>query len=92
MVQFLGLNIEVDVTSYSDVADYLPYKVPEIWLWKKQVLKIYRLQGEEYIVSDRILLFPAIDLSLLLEIVVKDAYDRNSSFAIRNFQRRLLDL
>jgi hypothetical protein len=35
--------MEVDVTSYTDVADYLPYQVPEVWLWKKQVLKIYRL-------------------------------------------------
>jgi Uma2 family endonuclease len=28
------LVIELDVTSYSSVMDYLPYKVPEIWLWK----------------------------------------------------------
>jgi hypothetical protein len=41
--------------------------------------------------SDRSLLFPAIDLPLMLEVVVKDAYDRNSSFAIHNFQRRLLE-
>jgi Uma2 family endonuclease len=85
------LVIEVNVTSYSDVADYLPYRVPEIWLWKKQVLKIHQLQGDEYVVSDRSLLFPAIDLPLMLEVVVKDAYDRNSSFAIRNFQRLLLE-
>lgn len=35
------LAIEIDVTSYSDVQDYLPYRVPEIWLFKKQQLFIY---------------------------------------------------
>jgi Uma2 family endonuclease len=84
------LVIEVDVTSYSNVADYVPYQVPEIWLWKKQLLKIYQWRDGEYVVSDRSFLFPAINLPLILESVVKDAYDRNSSFAIRNFQRRLL--
>jgi len=28
------LVIEIDVTSYSDVEDYLPYQVPEVWLLK----------------------------------------------------------
>lgn len=35
------LIIEVDVTSYSDVNDYLPYRVPEIWLFKFNQLQIY---------------------------------------------------
>ena len=26
------LVIEIDVTSYSDVQDYLPYRLPEVWL------------------------------------------------------------
>jgi Uma2 family endonuclease len=47
------LVIEADVNIYSDVMDYLPYKVPEIWLWKKQQLKIYQLQSETYILQER---------------------------------------
>jgi Uma2 family endonuclease len=83
------LVIEVDVTSYSDVADYLPYKVPEIWLWKKQVLKIYRLQDGAYVLQDWSELAPSIALPTVIQTVVQEAYDRNSSFAIRNLQKRL---
>jgi Uma2 family endonuclease len=35
------LVIEIDVTSYTDINDYLPYKVPEVWLFKKGELLIY---------------------------------------------------
>jgi len=38
------LVLEIDVTSYSDVNDYLPYRVPEVWLLRQQQLRIYHLQ------------------------------------------------
>jgi Uma2 family endonuclease len=85
------LVIEVDVTSYTDVADYLPYRVPEVWLWKKQVLKIYRLQNGEYALQDKSIFLPSIDLPGVLQIVIEDAYARNSSFAIRSLRKRLLE-
>jgi Uma2 family endonuclease len=84
------LVIEVDVTSYSDITDYLPYKVPEIWLWKKQQLKIYLLQGEEYILQERSRFAPSIDLAAVMETAIKETYDRNSSFAIHKLQQRLI--
>jgi Uma2 family endonuclease len=85
------LVIEVDVTSYTDVADYLPYQVPEVWLWKKQVLKIYRLQNGEYALQDKSIFLPSIDLPIILQTVIEDAYARNSSFAIRSLRKRLLE-
>ncbi|MDZ8104768.1 MAG: Uma2 family endonuclease [Nostoc sp. DedQUE12a] len=48
------LVIEIDVTSYTDINDYLPYKVPEIWLFKNKQLLVYRLQGENYAISQSI--------------------------------------
>ncbi|MBW4556049.1 MAG: Uma2 family endonuclease [Trichormus sp. ATA11-4-KO1] len=45
------LVIEVDVTSYTDIHDYLPYKVPEVWLLKNKQLLVYRLQGENYVIT-----------------------------------------
>ncbi len=84
------LVIEVDVTSYTDITDYLPFKVPEIWLWKKQQLKIYQLQSEEYILQERSRFAPSINLAAVMETAVQETYDRNSSFAIRNLQRRLM--
>jgi Uma2 family endonuclease len=85
------LVIEVDVTSYTDVADYLPYRVPEVWLWKKQVLKIYRLQNGEYVLQDKSIFLSSIDLPVILQAVIEDAYARNSSFAIRSLRKRLLE-
>ena len=46
------LVIEVDVTSYTDINDYLPYKVPEVWLLKNKQLLVYRLQGESYALGE----------------------------------------
>lgn len=40
--------IEVDVTSYTDIADYLPYAIPEVWLWKNQLI-IYQFAAGQYI-------------------------------------------
>jgi Uma2 family endonuclease len=46
------LAIEIDVTSYTDINDYLPYRVPEVWILKKNRLLIYRLQGESYVLTE----------------------------------------
>jgi len=46
------LVIEVDVTSYSNINDYLPYKVPEVWLLKHKQLLVYKLQGESYTITE----------------------------------------
>ncbi|NJM71349.1 MAG: Uma2 family endonuclease [Scytonema sp. RU_4_4] len=46
------LAIEVDVTSYTDLNDYLPYKVPEVWLLKNNQLLVYKLQGENYVITE----------------------------------------
>jgi len=91
------LVIEIDVTSYSDVQDYLPYRVPEIWLYKKQQLLIYRRQGANYQVQTQSLYFPEFDLqSALSEAIPKGiarcieiAYQRNTSAAIRDLKQQL---
>lgn len=83
------LVIEIDVTSYSDVEDYLPYRVPEVWLFKKQKLLIYRLQGESYQLQTQSLYFPDFDLDNAIARCVEIAYQRNTSAAIRNLKQQL---
>lgn len=85
------LAIEVDVTSYSNVADYSPYRVPEIWLWKKQRLQIHVLQDQEYVQQARSLCFPGLDVQQLVQVCMQEAYARNTSFAIRNLRQRLCE-
>ncbi|MDZ8261081.1 Uma2 family endonuclease [Nostoc sp. ChiQUE01b] len=46
------LAIEIDVTSYTDVNDFLPYRVPEVWILKNNRLLIYRLQAESYVLTE----------------------------------------
>lgn len=46
------LAIEIDVTSYTDINDYLPYRVPEVWILKSNRLLIYRLLLESYVLTE----------------------------------------
>ncbi|MDY6938898.1 MAG: Uma2 family endonuclease [Cyanobacteriota bacterium] len=83
------LVIEIDVTSYSDIGDYLPYQVPEVWLFRKQQLLIYQLQGETYQLQIQSRYFPNFDLESAIARCVEIAYQRNTSAAIRDLKRQL---
>ena len=83
------LVVEIDVTSYSDVEDYLPYRVPEVWLVKKQKLLIYQLQGTEYQLQMESRYFPTIQLQDTIARCLQIAYDRNTSAAIRDLRQQL---
>ncbi len=85
------LVLEIDVTSYSDINDYLPYQVPEVWLYKRNQLRIYQLQENAYQLKAQSRYFPAIDLPTLIESCLQLAYDRNTSAAIRDLRQRLRD-
>ena len=83
------LVIEIDVTSYSDIQDYLPYRVPEVWLFRKQQLLIYQLQGETYQLQTQSRYFIDFDLDSSIARCVEIAYQRNTSAAIRDLKRQL---
>lgn len=83
------LVLEIDVTSYSDLNDYLPYQVPEIWLFRKKQLYVYQLQGTEYLVQTQSQYFPNINIQDIVSRCVEVAYERNTSAAIRELKRRL---
>ncbi|MGB8701959.1 MAG: Uma2 family endonuclease [Thermosynechococcaceae cyanobacterium] len=83
------LVIEIDVTSYSDVMDYLPYGVPEVWLLKRQQLLIYQLHTGSYRQEVQSRYFPGVDLASAVARCLHIAYDRNTSAAIRDLKQRL---
>jgi Uma2 family endonuclease len=83
------LVIEIDVTSYSNLQDYLPYRVPEVWLFKNQQLLIHQLQGDDYQLQTNSCYFPNFDLLSAIARCVQIAYERNTSAAIRDLKRRL---
>ncbi|KAM3098081.1 Uma2 family endonuclease [Phormidesmis sp. 146-35] len=83
------LVIEIDVTSYSEINDYLPYRVPEVWLFKQQKLLIYQLQNSTYQLQTQSRYFPNIDLESTIAQCLQIAYDRNTSAAIRDLRQQL---
>ena len=83
------LVLEIDITSYSDVNDYLPYRVPEVWLFKRDRLRIYQLQGNTYSLQTQSRYFPDIDLQSIVDRALQLAYDRNTSSAIRDLRQSL---
>ncbi|MGI0496161.1 Uma2 family endonuclease [Limnospira platensis] len=83
------LVLEIDVTSYSDILDYLPYRVPEVWLFRQQQLLIYQLQGDEYQVKSQSQYFPEVNLADVVARCLEIAYQRNTSAAIRDLKYQL---
>ncbi len=83
------LVIEVDVTSYTAVEDYLPYKVPEVWLYRDTGLQIYNLERDGYQPQDLSRYFPNVELSGLVEQVFSVALTQGTGEAIRDLRRRL---
>jgi Uma2 family endonuclease len=77
------LIIEVDVTSYSDVNDYLLYRVPEIWLFKFNQLEIYGLNNGRYELQLYSRYFRDLNLQDIVSQCLQVAYERNTSAAIR---------
>jgi Uma2 family endonuclease len=84
-----NLVLEIDVTSYSDVQDYLPYRVPEIWLFRDGELQIYQLQENEYVLNSNSRYFPDKNLSEIVMQGLETAYQRNTSAAIRELRQKL---
>lgn len=84
------LIIEIDVTTYTAAEDYAPYRVPEVWRFKKSGLKIYSLQGEAYQLQPASRYFPDVDLSSLIANVLQVASEQGTGIALRELRQRLV--
>lgn len=83
------LVIEIDVTSYSHVDDYLPYRIPEVWMLKAGLLSIYRLHSGSYVVDVTSQYFPELQLQPLVAQCLQIAYTQSSRQAIRQLRQQL---
>jgi Uma2 family endonuclease len=83
------LVIEIDVTTYTDANDYILYRVPEVWLLKKNRLAIYSLQESEYQLQATSRYFPDVDLQTLVSQCLEAASERGTGVAIRELRQRL---
>jgi Uma2 family endonuclease len=83
------LVVEIDVTSYTNVNDYLPYQVPEIWILKGNRLEIYRFQNGGYSIQTSSRYFPNLNVADAIADCLQITSDRNTSTAIRELRRKL---
>ncbi|MBD2015951.1 Uma2 family endonuclease [Microcoleus sp. FACHB-53] len=72
------LAIECDVTSFTSVNDYLPYRVRELWIVRRQRIEIYQFQDERYILVEQSQFFGGFDLNDIFSECIADAYQFGS--------------
>jgi Uma2 family endonuclease len=80
------LAIEVDFTSLTDVEAYQLLKIPELWVYRREELKIYLFIEDGYQESENSRLFPDINIKKLLPYYVELGWNQGSSLALRQFE------
>lgn len=83
------LVIEIDVTTYTAAEDYLPYRVPEVWLFKKNRFLIHQLENEDYSLRENSRFFPGVDLKAIASECLQAASERGTGIALRELRSRL---
>jgi Uma2 family endonuclease len=83
------LVIEIDVTTYTDAADYFPYRVPEVWLFKNNRLLIHHFEAAAYVQRETSQFFPTVDLHTIATQCLQAAAERGTGVALRELRSRL---
>ena len=83
------LAIEIDVTSYTSELDFLPYNVPEVWLFKNYQLTIYQLEAGKYEVTKNSRYFPNFSLQNTINLCFKTAKEKGTGTAISELRRSM---
>ena len=80
------LAIEVDFTSLTDVEAYQLLKIPELWVYRREELKIYLFIEDSCQESENSRLFPDINIKKLFPYYVELGWNQGSSIALRQFE------
>jgi Uma2 family endonuclease len=83
------LVIEIDVTSFTSELDFLPYNVPEVWLFKNDRLTIYQLLDGTYRVSENSRYFPNILLQNTIDLCFTTAKTQGTGTAMSELRRSI---
>jgi Uma2 family endonuclease len=84
------LAIEIDVTSFTSELDFLPFNVPEVWLFKKYKLVIHQLIAGKYEICETSRYFPSISLPETIDSCFTTAKEKGTGVAISELRRSLL--
>ncbi|HHP7230185.1 MAG TPA: Uma2 family endonuclease [Xenococcaceae cyanobacterium] len=83
------LGIEIDVTSFTRIEDYISLAIPEVWIYKANQLRIYRFTDNSYIETNTSSIFPAFAIKKIISQYIDRAWQAGSSVALREFERTL---
>ncbi len=83
------LAIEIDVTSFTRIEDYISLAIPEVWIYKKNELKIYQLENNSYSETDKSRIFCDFPVKQIIPQYVNRAWSVGSSVALREFSQTL---
>ena len=83
------LAIESDLTSKTRTASYLALKVPELWIYASDRLKIYLLDEERYVESPSSRIFPDIEITQIIPHFVERANVIGTSAVLLEFEDSL---
>ncbi len=83
------LAIEIDVTSFTDIEDYIALAIPEVWIYTKNELHIYHFTDNHYIETNTSLLFPNFSIREIVPQYVNRAWQVGSSVALKEFNQTL---
>ena len=85
------LAIEIVVTSFTRIEDYVPLAIPEVWIYKAGELYIYQLEGDRYLATETSRVFPNFPVKQTIPQYVDRAWTVGSSTALREFSQSLLE-
>lgn len=83
------LAIEIDLTSRTQLDNYLSLGVPELWRYDKQGLQVYLLQAGEYVESAVSPTFPDLPIVELVNNCIRQSRSIGSSQAIKELRNWL---
>lgn len=83
------LALETDLTSITRIEDYVPFAVPEVWIYKAGRLTLYRFVTGRYLEQEESPIFPGIPVGDLVPRYVKRAWTIGSSRALQEFEQAL---
>jgi Uma2 family endonuclease len=83
------LVIEIDVTSYTSELDFLPYAVPEVWLFKNYQLTIYQLVDGKYNTGNSSRYFPDVLIQETIDRCFATAKEKGTGAAISELRRSI---
>lgn len=80
------LAIESDVTSITTLDAYSALRVPEVWIYRNNQLKIYLFSNGSYVESSNSPIFPDLPIGNLIPTLVQKAINEGTSKMLRELK------